>query len=154
LFSLFYLYFNESHNTRNPNFWSDNLNSPQLNAWRGFAFEEVCYVHRDKLKQALGISGVQTDIMPWRSNDEEWCQIDMLIDRADRVVNVCEIKFTLAKFAITSEYDAKLRRKVQLLMEKTKIKSNPHLTMITTFGLQQNEYSGHIQKSITMDDLF
>lgn len=154
LFSLFYLYFKESHVTSNPNFWSDNLKSPQLNAWRGYAFEEVCYVHSKQIKNALGIGGVHTEILPWRSKDEEGVQIDMLIDRDDRVINVCEIKFSLDIFTITREYDANLRHKVQVLMDKTKTRKNPHLTMITTFGLLQNEYSGHIQKSLTMDDLF
>jgi hypothetical protein len=125
-----------------------------LNAWRGYAFEEVCYVHSKQIKNALGIGGVHTEILPWRSKDEEGVQIDMLIDRDDRVINVCEIKFSLDIFTITREYDANLRHKVQVLMDKTKTRKNPHLTMITTFGLLQNEYSGHIQKSLTMDDLF
>ncbi len=61
LFSLFYMYFMESHTTGSPNFWSENFKSPQLNAWRGFAFEEVCYVHQNQIKQALGIAGVHTE---------------------------------------------------------------------------------------------
>lgn len=154
LFSLFYMYFMESHTTGSPNFWSENFKSPQLNAWRGFAFEEVCYVHQNQIKQALGIAGVHTEIMPWRSKGEDPVQIDMVIDRDDRIINVCEIKFTMDEFAITKEYDAKLRHKLQVLMDSIKRKRNPHLTLITTYGLQRNEYSGHIQKSLTMDDLY
>ncbi|MBQ3657905.1 MAG: AAA family ATPase [Bacteroidales bacterium] len=154
LFSLFYLYFNDLPKTHNRSFWADNLNSPQLNAWRGYAFEEVCYVHQDQIKHALGISGVQTEIMPWRKTSTPGVQIDMLINRDDRVINVCEIKFSNGMYTITKDYDLKLRQKVEVFMTETKIKKNPHLTLITTYGLTPNEYSGHVQKCITMDSLF
>ena len=154
LFSLFYLYFSEFHKVNSPTFWADNLNSPQLNAWRGLAFEQVCFVHQKQIKRALGISGVNTNIMPWRNSGENGVQIDMVIDRDDRVVNICEMKFSSGEFSIDRDYDMKLRRKVQIFTEKLKVRKNPHLTVITTFGLQKNEYSGHIQKCITADDLF
>ncbi|MEE3447214.1 MAG: ATP-binding protein [Bacteroidales bacterium] len=154
LFSLFYLYFSKFHKVNSPTFWADNLNSPQLNAWRGLAFEQVCFVHQEQIKRALGISGVNTNIMPWRNSGENGVQIDMVIDRDDRVVNICEMKFSSGEFSIDRDYDMKLRRKVQIFTEKLKVRKNPHLTVITTFGLQKNEYSGHIQKCITADDLF
>ena len=154
LFSLFYLNFSAMRKVDNETFWADNLQSPQLNAWRGFAFEEVCFVHRKQIKQALGISGVDAEIMPWRKAGADGAQIDMIIDRADRVINVCEIKYSSDKFLIDRDYDAKLRHKVETLMQTEKPKKNPHLTLITTFGLAENEFSGRIQRCITMDDLF
>ena len=154
LFSLFYIYFKVLHETDAHTFWADNLNSAQLNAWRGLAFEQVCFVHQEQIKRALGISGVNTRIMPWRTTDTEGAQIDMIIDRDDRVINVCEMKYSNSEFAIDKDYDMKLRRKMQVFTETTHMRKNPHLTMITTFGLQKNEYSGHIQKCVTMDDLF
>ena len=65
-----------------------------------------------------------------------------------------KIKFSNGMYTITKDYDLKLRQKVEVFMSETKIKKNPHLTLITTYGLTQNEYSGHIQKCITMDSLF
>lgn len=155
LFTLFYLHFIESKKTFNPTFWQDNQLSPSLNAWRGLAFEEVCYLHRDNIKRALGISGVQCEMMPWQSKEaDDHTQIDMVIDRADRVVNICEMKFSAGPFLIDKAYDADLRRKIQSLMEHTHMKKNPHLTFITTYGLKQNAYSGHVQNEVCMDDLF
>ena len=154
MFSLFYLYFSEMHNADSPTFWADSLNSAQLNAWRGLAFEQVCFVHQDQIKRALGISGVSTRIMPWRTTGIDGAQIDMVIDRDDRVVNICEMKFSTGEFEITRDYDLRLRRKMQVFTTSTKLRKNPHLTIITTFGLHPNEYSGHVQKCVTMDDLF
>lgn len=155
LFTLFYLYFIESRKALNATFWQDNQHSPSLHAWRGLAFEEVCYLHQDNIKRALGISGVQCEVLPWRCKDkDDHTQIDMIIDRADRVVNVCEIKFSTGPFLIDKAYDADLRRKIQSLLIHTKMKKNPHLTFITTYGLKQNAYSGHVQSVVGMDELF
>ncbi len=94
LFCLFYFHFVDSAVSSNSSFWQNNLRSPALNAWRGFAFEEVCFIHQNKIKQALGISGVHSEVSMWRNNDsEDHTQIDMVIDRADHVVNLCELKF-------------------------------------------------------------
>ena len=154
-FSCFYQYFVAQHTSTNPTFWQDNLHSPALNSWRGFAFEEVCFVHASKLKDALGISGVQSEITTWRSTlPDDHAQIDMLIDRDDRVINVCEMKYYADDVTIDKSYDAELRRKVQSFIDQNKTKKNIHLTLVTTYGLKQNLYSGKIQKVITMDELF
>lgn len=155
MFSLFYLFFVEKHNARNTSFWQDNLHSPQLNAWRGISFEEVCYSHIDKIKSALGISGVHCEVLPWRSKtQDDHTQIDMLINRDDRVVNICEIKYCAGVFTIDKDYDMTLMNKVQSFVAQTSLRKNPHLTVITTYGLKQNQYSGHIQNVVTMDDFF
>ena len=155
LYTLFYLYFIDKKNT-NQDFWKNNLISPALNAWRGFSFEEVCFVHSEKIKEALGISAVQTEISPWRSKESEGekAQIDMLIDRADRVINVCEMKFSANDYTIDKKYDAELRRKLDVFAKETKCRKALHTTLVTTYGLVHNEYSGRIQNVVTMDDLF
>ena len=78
----------------------------------------------------------------------------MLIDRADRVVNLCEMKFTRDEFMIDKDYDAKLRAKIEALTRATKNKKNIQTTIVTTYGLKTNMYSGKVQRVITMDDLF
>ena len=155
LYTLFYLYFIDKKNA-GPNYWKNNLMSPALNAWRGFAFEEVCFVHREKIKQALGIAAVQAEISPWRSKSTEGdrAQIDMLIDRADRVVNVCEMKYSTDDYTIDKKYDAELRRKLDVFANETKCRKALHTTLVTTYGLAKNEYSGRIQNVVTMDSLF
>ena len=155
LYTLFYLYFIDKKNA-GPNYWKNNLMSPALNAWRGLAFEEVCFVHREKIKQALGIAAVQAEISPWRSKSTEGdrAQIDMLIDRADRVVNVCEMKYSTDDYTIDKKYDAELRRKLDVFANETKCRKALHTTLVTTYGLAKNEYSGRIQNVVTMDSLF
>ncbi len=153
-FCLFYLNFMDKKTT-NTRFWQDNLLSPSLNAWRGFAFENLCFSHLAQIKTALGISGVQSEASSWSGGtDSESAQIDMVIDRADRVINLCEIKYSSDEFRIDKSYDKDLRRKVNVFVSETKTKKSLHLTMITTYGLAANEYSGRVQNVITMDDLF
>lgn len=157
MFCLFYLGFVSRNPTNNPHYWYDNQNSPKLNSWRGIAFEDVCFVHQDQIRAALGISGVQSEIYPWKTlgeNESSGAQIDMLIDRADRVVNLCEMKFTRDEFIIDKDYDAKLRAKIEALTRATKNKKNIQTTIVTTYGLKSNMYSSRIQRVVPMEALF
>lgn len=156
-FCLFYLSFAQKHPTNNRSFWQDNQNLPKLSPWRGQAFEDVCFSHQEQIKRALGIQGVHCEIYPWRHIADGFtpgAQIDMLIDRADRVVNVCEMKFSQSEFIVDKDYDEKLRNKIVAITESTKGKRNPQMTLITTYGLRNGLYSGRFQKTVTMDDLF
>lgn len=150
-FSIFHLSFLDRRKTSNAHFWTDNVAGQQLTAWRGFSFEGVCFAHIDKIKHALGISGVQTEVSAWHGEE---AQIDMIIDRQDRVVNLCEIKFCTDTFSIDRSYDAVLRRKQSCLEAMNRKHKAIHLTMVTTYGIQQNEYAGRVQAQFTMDDLF
>lgn len=157
MFCLFYLGFVQRNPTNNHTFWQDNQNSPKLNSWRGRAFEDVCFVHKDQIKMSLGISGVQAEFYPWHIIGDEHgtgAQIDMLIDRADRVINLCEMKFSQDDFTITKEYDIKMRKKIAALMSATGERRNIQITLVTTFGLKQNNYSGRVQRIVTIDDLY
>ena len=103
----------------------------------------------------LGIRGVQTECSPWKSRQEKNCaQIDMLIVRADNVIDVCEMKFSSDEYTITAGYDRELRHIIELFNNETKCKQTVHLIIITTFGLKFNEYSGQVQQIVTMDDFF
>ncbi len=154
-FCLFYLHFMDKQKSTNERFWQDNLLSPSLNSWRGFAFENVCFSHVQQIKKSLGISGVQAEVSPWKgSTGEDGAQIDMVIDRADRIINLCEMKYCVDDFRIDKSYDKELRRKIDVFSFETRTRKTMHLTLITTYGLQKNEYSGRIQNVVTMDDLF
>jgi len=137
------------------NFFASNFASGRLAAWQGLAYEQVCFAHIKQIKRALGIGSVNTVEMPWRSvKTDNNAQIDMVIERADNVANICEIKFSMSEFAIDKDYDHNLRNKLQTFIDQTETQLSIHLTFITTYGLKQNEYSGMVQSVVTMDDLF
>lgn len=150
-----WLRFIDGQDKIDPQYWQKNANSPRLNAWRGFAFEELCYMHISQIKKKLGISGVSSSESSWLvENTTKKQQMDMLIDRADNVVNLCEIKFYGKSFTIDKQHDTVLRERVQTLLDVIPQKKSVHLTMIAAYGLTRNEYSGQVQNIITLDDLF
>ena len=129
-----------------------------MNAWRGLAFERVCLLHVPQIKKALGISGVLTSVYSWRHVPDvtytSGAQIDLMIERADRIVNICEIKYAREEFTIDKEYDRKLRNKIGTFRGVTKTKCAVHITMITANGLAHNGYWGIAQSEVSLDDLF
>lgn len=157
-FTLFHLKFLDDESNHDAHFWSHATIGTALNVWRGLAFERVCLLHVPQIKKALGISGVLTRVYSWRHAPDDTysngAQIDLLIDRADRIVNVCEIKYAREEFTIDKEYDRKLRNKVGTFCGVTKAKCAVHITMITANGLAHNGYWGVAQSEVTLDDLF
>jgi hypothetical protein len=154
-FCLFHLSFMDGHKDTDPHFWQNNNLSPRLNTWRGYAFEELCFAHIQQIKNRLGIAGVSSTTAAWIvENSGHKQQIDMLIDRTDNIVNLCEIKFYAGAFTIDKQYDAVLRDRTQTLIERIPRKKTVHLTMLSSYGLKQNEYSGQVQSTVTLDDLF
>ena len=138
------------------NYWSHSINSPIYNAWSGFAFEMLCLNHVPQIKAALKIEGVQTSVYCWRTpaQAERGAQIDLLIDRADHCVNLCEMKFCRGKYTITKAEREKIENRMQSFITHSKTKSSIRLTMITSFGVEKNTNSGIIQNELTLEDLF
>jgi uncharacterized protein len=155
-FSIFYLKFMTDHNFEDRNAWLNGLDNPQIRAWNGFAFERLCLTHTDCIKKALGISGVQTQTSAWIGvSESQKAQVDLVIDRRDRVINLCEMKFSIKKFQISKQYAEELRTKIGLFREITNTNKSVYLTFITTYGLEANEYAAAlVQNSFTMDVLF
>ena len=157
-YTLFYYKFLHNHADVGENYWSVNVNTPVRNAWEGLAFERVCFEHVRQIKQALGISGVSTRVYSWRVKDDpvygEGTQVDMVIDRSDQVVNLCEMKFSTKEYAIEKTDDESLRHKAGRFREAQKSRMAIHLTLITPFGVKQNMYQYSVQNVITADDLF
>lgn len=155
-FCSFYLHYVKNNNGQKY-FWQMHYNSPSMNSWLGYAFEEVVFYHIDQIKRALGISGVLSTESAWYANGteaKEGMQIDMLIDRADRVVNVCEIKFCNDEYHVTSEYARKISNRMDRISEMFNHKRSISSVLITTYGLKKNEYSSRFQKVVTLEDLF
>ena len=135
--------------------WMSYINTPSYFSWSGNAFELVCLLHVDQIKNALGISGVETMEYAWRSSKKEnGAQIDLLIDRKDDVMNVCEIKYTLLPFEIDSKYELELKNKLAVFMSETNCNKALHLTMVSANGLKHNAHSGIVQNEISGEDLF
>ena len=155
-FCLFYLHFVEKNKKINENFWQQNFLSQEIVSWRGYAFENVCFNHVSQIKKALGISGVITTHSAWskRSDDTDGTQIDLLISRKDNVINMCEIKYYGDRFVVNKDYYQILLHRQELLAQEISPKIAIHSTLITTFGLTYNEYSGTFTNVISMDDLF
>jgi predicted AAA+ superfamily ATPase len=140
--------------------WLTLQNQPAKNTWAGFTFENICIKHVQKIKNALGIAMVQTTESAWRykpTGDSQLpgAQIDLLIDRRDATINLCEVKFSNSEFVIDAKYARDLRQKIEVFKNITKTRKNVFLTMITTFGLTENAYSIELAAgSLTLGDLF
>lgn len=156
-FCIFYLKFLSRKEELVPDFWANNQNSQSVVCWRGFAFEGVCFRHINQIKRTLGIAGVVSSQSSWivRGTEEtDGCQIDMLINRKDNVMNVCEMKFYNEVFTVTKAYHMTLTHRQNILAETLPRRTSVHSTLITTYGLKYNEYSGDFQQVVTLDDLF
>ena len=154
-YSLFYMNFIQNYQLTDKDFWIKAIDNPQHRAWSGYAYEQVCLSHLDQIKKALGISGIETKTSSWRSKSiENGAQVDLVIDRRDQAINLCEMKFSINKFEIDKKYDEVLREKIGVFRTDTKTRKSVFMTMITTFGLQNNMYSGNIQNDLNMDILF
>lgn len=151
LYSLFYLRFIKKSDRDDNNFWINNADTPRFYNWAGYAFEMVCLHHISQIKKALGIESIQTSVSAWQSDD---AKIDLIIDRKDQVVNICEMKFSIHQFSIDKKYAENLRKKISSFKNITKTRKSLFLTMITTYGVSQNKYSGMVRNDLTMDDLY
>ncbi len=157
-YTAFYLRYIKGNYGKDEHFWSNSTDSPARRTWEGLTFEQVCKDHMFAIKNKLGISGILSEASSWFSKpageNVPGAQIDLLIERRDRVVTICEIKFSNGSYTITKEYDLALRNKVEAFKSLTGCKDSVQLVMITTYGVASNEYSGVIQNQIVMDDLF
>lgn len=157
-FTLFYYKFLENA-PNDEHFWTNQVNTPAVNAWMGLAFERVCMEHIGQIKRKLGISGVLTEVNSWYCKADAdkgvfGSQIDLLITRKDQVINLCEIKYSGSEFTVTEKVDRSIRNKIHDLTLLTKTKYAIYPTLITTYGLVNNSYSGNIQSVVTAEDLF
>ena len=155
-YTLFYLRFIHEENTYDENNWINAIDHPSYRAWSGYAFEQVCLYHLQQIKEALSIGGVMTKTSSWKSKvSEKGAQIDLVIDRRDRVVNLCEMKFSSGPFTITKAYAEQLQHKISTFRAESNTKKAVYLTMITTYGLEKNAYAINlVQNSLVMDVLF
>lgn len=147
----------ENNRISDERFWSHSQSSPVYNNWCGLAFERLCFAHINQIKQALGITGVISGVCSWQvkaTKERKGAQIDLLIDRDDNVIDICEMKYTKDPFYITADYEENLQSKRSRFIEETCTDKAVHLVMISAAGVVSNSYSGELQKVIMLDDLF
>lgn len=157
-YSNFYLRFIENTTYEGEGTFLQLSQLQEYKIWCGYAFEGICMKHVPQIKKALGIGGVYTTTYSYlRKADafEKGLQIDMLIERADRVINLFEIKFYNTEFVFTKEYGDKVRERLFLFMRLAKTKAQIRMTMMTTYGIKHNIHSlGLVDPVLTLDVLF
>ncbi len=153
-YTLFYHSF-VSKASLNTNYWTRLQGTPAVNTWLGLAYERVCMAHVMQIKKALGIGSVVTEAYSWRSKEAETpAQIDLLIERADKMINLCEIKYSETEYTLSQEEFIKINRRVENFRNATRTPYGIVPTLITTFGLAKGMYADSIHASVTLDNLF
>jgi hypothetical protein len=151
-YSRFYLKFIENNKTGGDGTWQKLYRTQSYLSWSGFAFETLCLKHIQQIKKALRIDAIYTTSSSWFNEN---AQVDMLIDRSDNVMHLCEMKFCNSEFSIDKLYYLNLKHKIAALQQDTKTKKNIFVTLITTYGIKENEYSKELVHShLEMDVLF
>jgi uncharacterized protein len=156
-FTHFYFKFMERNRAAGKGTWQSFSTGQSWRSWGGVAFERVTLKHISQLKKAIGIAAVYTEEAAWRylSAKSKGAQIDLLIDRKDLVINICEMKYSESEFVIDKAYATELENKRTIFKQETRTKKSLFLTMVTTYGIKNNDYAIRlIQNSITMDSLF
>ncbi|MBQ9327307.1 MAG: AAA family ATPase [Solobacterium sp.] len=157
-YTLFYFHFVKDQSL-DEHEWQNLINTPAITSWSGTAFERVCLEHVPQIKQALGISGVHTETNAWSCKKDEEAgihgsQIDLLIVRADQIINLCEMKYSSSDYVINSTFIRDMNRKISDFKACTKTRYAIHPLLITTYEVEQNAYAGELQAILTAEDLF
>lgn len=154
MYTLFYLRFVKNYYGLDEQAWS-KMEEGRRYAWAGYAFEQVCIHHVNQIKQSLGINGIASDVCSWSYKDEhQGAQIDLVIDRSDKCIDLCEMKYCDREFELKKDYVEWMRERRDLFKEKTGTRKSLRLTMVTSSGVKQGKYSSAIQGKVCLDDLF
>ena len=158
-YTLFYYKFMDTIDSKDEQWWTHNYNSHSVEAWQGYAFELICFTHLAQIRQCLGISGISTSASSWRhtpaKNEEgKKAQIDLVIERGDRIINLCEMKFSVGPFTIKKSYADDVRRRAQLFREKEKTSYGLNITFVTTFGVDEGVNKDVVDSEVIAEDLF
>lgn len=155
-FTLFYYKFIKKYVSTDKAFWQYQVGTHLHDTWAGLAFEQLCLNHHRQIEQALGIAGVTTNVYSWTasSDENEKAQIDLIIKRADKVINVCEMKFYDGEYTMKKKDCEDMERRVRVFRSVNDIRQAIHPVLVTTYGLRQNQYSSIFQNVVTLKDLF
>ncbi|MBR1726793.1 MAG: ATP-binding protein [Muribaculaceae bacterium] len=157
LFILFYKRFVERYNGKDEHHWVNSIDSPARRTWTGLAFEQVCLLHVAQIKQALGIAGIQTDVCSWRHVGDahtNGAQIDLLIARRDKTINLCEMKYADSPYEITGKLCNELRERKATFRSITGTRYALHQTMVSPYGIKPNAHAQIADQVVTLKHLF
>lgn len=144
-----------SKHTTDEHFWENSINSPKQNAWYGLAYERLCMAHIPQIKEALGIQRIRTEYYSWRSKESvPAAQVDLIIERADQIISLCEIKYSKGIYSLDAKEEERLRNRITDFADETKVKEAVQLVLITTYGLKDNAHSTEVNDRVVLDDLF
>lgn len=153
-FSLFHFKFGLSKIT-DVHYWSNALGTPEQNTWYGLTFERVCLCHVNQIIEGLGLDRIRHEYYAWRSQHiSPAVQIDLVIDRADGIATICEMKYSKSEYTVNEKEFEKIMRRMEVFERETKHKGGVQASIVTTFGLHENMYSEISPIPITMKDLF
>ena len=151
-YSKFYLKYIESYKNQGENFWKTMFQKQSYISWAGFNFETICLKHVPQIKKALKIEGIHSISSSWSGED---AQVDLVIKRNDHWINLCEMKFYNSEYKIGKNEFENLKNKVEKFKNETGTKDAVVITMMTTYGVQKNEYFHQIvENNFTMEILF
>ena len=154
MFTLFYLRFVKNNHGLDEHAWS-NMPEGKRNAWSGYAFEQVCILHINQIKHALGISGIACNVCSWTyKNANQGAQIDLVIDRGDKSIDLCEMKYSIGPYELKKDYVEWMRERRNLFRDVTGTNKTLRLTLVAAGGVKQNKYSSSIQGKVVLSDLF
>ena len=157
-FSIFYHRFIKPNRKYTLGMWNQISTSQTYKIWTGHAFEDLCLKHIDQIKRTIGIAAIYTETSSLRVNgtsDKKGFQIDLIIDRKDAVINLCEMKFYDGSFQVDKKYALELQNRRQRFIKHTKTKKQVFNTLITNYELVDNEYANDVvDVSVVLDDLF
>ena len=144
-----------SKHTTDEHFWENSINSPKQNTWYGLAYERLCKAHIPLIKEALGIQRIRTEYYSWRSKESvPAAQVDLIIERADQIISLCEIKYSKGIYSLDAKEEERLRNRIVDFADETKVKEAVQLVLITTYGLKDNAHSTEVNDRVVLDDLF
>jgi AAA+ ATPase superfamily predicted ATPase len=153
-YTLFYLAFIKGSEDSDKDHWLKTRETQTYRSWRGYAFEQVCLSHLEQIRRAIGVSGIITHAASWRSEESDpGAQIDLLIDRNDGVVTLCEMKYSDSEIALTKSMAANIRSKRNTFIAESGTKKAVHIVLVTPVGLKRNRYYDVAQAIVTMSDL-
>ena len=153
-FSLFFMAFIDKAEVE-MQYWAHHINAPEINSWMGLTFERICMAHIPQIKHALHIDTISTLSYSWRSKTSTpAAQIDIIIERADKIVNICEVKYSQDEYILNKEEYDKICKRKNVFIRETGLRHTPWITMITTEGVAQGKYSEMIQSQVRLDELF
>ncbi|MBQ9475993.1 MAG: ATP-binding protein [Bacteroidales bacterium] len=154
-YSIFYHAFGKN-TTTDAAYWTKITKSHKQSIWWGLAYERLCMAHIPQILSALGVESVHTEYYSWRSKDEEnpGAQVDLIIERDDRIINLCEIKYTSSEeYELDADERQKIANRLACFKKNTRTKFGIIPTLITTYGLKKNKHSGFFPQVVTMYDL-